>query len=217
MHRASLRGVGNDVVLRRRARLLANATGSAATWALSTPVDHLDAFISHNWCVSRRRQWLALCLQYHLLVAVVGSFLTAAVLACMTTLGILHLSPVDARREREGVYCGVLGFLTFHTLLLFGADVLPRGCLWPSKVFLDKACIHQVDENLKRQGIESLGSFLCFSWSFVVLYTRDYTQRVWTVYEMACFLCFHPEGRLVWLPVNLPPLVLVGIHHIVAR
>ena len=43
-----------------------------------------------------------------------------------------------------------------------------------------------------------------------MLYTRAYTQKVWTVYEMACFLCVHPKGHLVWLPVSLPPVVFVG-------
>ena len=75
---------------------------------------------------------------------------------------------------------------------------------------LHKACIHQTDEKLKRKGIESLGGFLFFSWHFVVLYTRVYTQKVWTVYEMACFLCVHPGSGLIWLPVNLPPVVFVG-------
>ena len=63
---------------------------------------------------------------------------------------------------------------------------------------------------MEREGIQSLGGFLFYSWGFVVLYTRAYTQKVWTVYEMACFLCVHPEGHLVGLPVSLPPVVFVG-------
>ena len=68
----------------------------------------------------------------------------------------------------------------------------------------------QVDMKLQREGIEALGGFLFYSWRFVVLYTRVYTQKVWTVYEMACFLCVHPDGCLVWLPVNFPPVVIAG-------
>ena len=47
-------------VLRRRAELLANSSGSATTYQLSQEVDHLPAFISHNWSVSRRKKWVAL-------------------------------------------------------------------------------------------------------------------------------------------------------------
>jgi len=112
--------------------------------------------------------------------------------------------------KEGGVYCRVFGSLGFVTLLLFGSDILPRRCIWHSKVFLDKACINQVNEELQREGIESLGGFLFYSWSLVVLYTRVYTQKVWTVYEMACFLLLNPEGHLVWLPVNLPPTILAG-------
>ena len=70
-------------------------------------------------------------------------------------------------------------------------------------MFLDKVCIHQVDKELQRKGIESLGGFLFHSWSMVVFYTPVYTTKVWTVYEMACFLSVHPGGRLVWLPVDV--------------
>ena len=108
-----------------------------------------------------------------------------------------------------GIYCGVCGSLVFYVVLLFGSDILPARLLRYHEVFLDKACIHQVDKTLQRQGIESLGGFLFYSWSMVVLYTPVYTTKVWTVYEMACFLGLHPGGRLVWLPVDLGLAVVV--------
>ena len=105
-------------------------------------------------------------------------------------------------------------------ILLFGVDALPARFMRSQNVFLDKACIHQVDKTLQRQGIESLGGFLFYSWSMVVLYTPVYTTKLWTVYEMACFLSVHPGGRLVWLPADLWPVVvfwpLVAMFNIVA-
>ena len=207
-----LRGVPPGAVLRRSARLLDNSAGSEATYQLSEPVDHLDAFISHNWSVHRSKKWLALSLQYNLPMAWVGGLLTATILAIATACGLLPVSLVQTgfMERPEGQYCVFFSFLVFHLLLLFGPDVLPGRCVRRTRVFLDKTCIHQVDEKLKREGIRSLGGFLFYSWSFVVLYTRTYTQKVWTVFEMACFLCVHPEGRLVWLPVSLPPVVFAG-------
>ena len=206
-----LRGVRSTTVLRRCASLLRNAEGSADTFDLSHSVDYLDAFISHNWSVSRVKKWMALSLHYNLTAAAIGALLTAAILGMMTMLGFLPLSASDVETNNvEGVYCRVCGSLVFVTLLLFGADILPRHCIWHSEVFLDKACINQVSEELQREGIESLGGFLFYFWTLVVLYTRVYTQKVWTVYEMACFLLLNPEGHLVWLPLNLPPAILLG-------
>ena len=95
-------------------------------------------------------------------------------------------------------------------ILLFGVDALPARFMRSQNIFLDKACIHQVDTTLQRQGIESLGGFLFYSWSMVVLYTPVYTTKLWTVYEMACFLSVHPGGRLVWLPADLWLAVVFG-------
>ena len=110
----------------------------------------------------------------------------------------------------HAIYCRVFGFLVFQAVLLFGPDLLPGWLMRSEEVFLDKVCIHQVDLALQRQGIESLGGFLFYSWSMAVLYTGTCTKKLWTVYEMACFLCLHPGGRLEWLPVDLPPAVYVG-------
>ena len=69
IQRHVLRGVPANLVLRRCARLLSSAAGSEATFQLSAPTDHLEAFISHNWSVGRSRKWLALSLHWHFLSA----------------------------------------------------------------------------------------------------------------------------------------------------
>ena len=207
-----LRGVQAGVVLRRCAWLLKSAAGSEATFLLSRPTDHLGAFISHNWSVSRCKKWVALCHHFNFLGALVCGILAATVLCVAIVLGCLPLPAVAVAgwsQEHMGIYCCVCGSLVFYVVLLFGSDVLPARLLRYHEVFLDKACIHQVDETLQRPGIESLGSFLFYSWSMVVLYTPVYTTKVWTVYEMACFLGLHPGGRLVWLPVDLGLAVVV--------
>ena len=211
IQRHVLRGVPANLVLRRCARMFSGSAGSEATYLLSRPTDHLGAFVSHNWSVGRSRKWLALSLQYNFLSALVFGVLIAAVLCVLSSLGWLPLSAVDNRYvHHRGIYCTLGGALVFHVVLLFGSDVLPGYLRRHHEVFLDKVCIHQVDKKLQRQGIESLGGFLFYSWSMVVLYTPVYTKKVWTVYEMACFLCVHPGGRLVWLPVDVAPSVVVA-------
>ena len=206
-----LRGVPTNIVLRQRAKLLSNAGGSKATYELSKPTDHLGAFVSHNWSVSRRRKWLALSLHFNFWSALFSGMLTATILCAATSMGCLPLVSVDYPiGVYHAIYCRVFGFLSFQAVLLFGPDLLPGWLMRSEEVFLDKVCIHQVDLALQRQGIESLGGFLFYSWSMAVLYTGTYTKKLWTVYEMACFLCLHPGGRLEWLPVDLPPAVYVG-------
>ena len=100
--------------------------------------------------------------------------------------------------------------MTFLFVLLFGPDFLPGWFMRSKEAFLDKTCIHHVDQTLQREGIESLGGFVFFSGSMTVLCTREYTRKLWTVYEMACCLCVHPEGRLEWLLCDLACVVVVS-------
>ena len=113
-----LRGVRLDRVLRGGARLLQNAQGSDATYRLSEPVVHLDAFVSHNWCVSRVKKWIALCFHYNMSLAVCASLLVGLPCAGLALVGnvavLVHL-PLSA-------VCGMLAFFAF---LLFGHDLLP--------------------------------------------------------------------------------------------
>ena len=146
----ALRGVRLDRVLRGRARLLQNAQGSDATFLLSEPVDHLDAFVSHNWCVSRVKKWIALCFHYNMSLALCASLLVGVPCAGLPLVGnvavLVHL-PLSA-------VCGMLAFFAF---LFFGHDLLPFHASRLPTVFLDKVCIHQTDEKLKRDGIGKLG------------------------------------------------------------
>ena len=44
----------------------------------------------------------------------------------------------------------------------------------------------------------------------MILESEDYFERLWTVYELATFLTVQPRGRVVFLQVNLPPVVFVA-------
>ncbi len=50
-------------------------------------------------------------------------------------------------------------------------------------------------------GIRRLGAFIGASKRMVVLYTNVYTRKLWTVYEVASFLCLHDARDMDMLPV----------------
>ena len=99
-------------------------------------------------------------------------------------------------------------FVVFHVALNTACSPLLR--FNRSLAFVDKACIHQTDVTLKHRGIENLSTFVFFSWDFVVLYTNNYLQRLWTVYEMASHLILQPQGRILTLDLDAAPTVFLA-------
>merc|ERR1712117_185394 len=78
-------------------------------------------------------------------------------------------------------------------------------------LFLDKTCIHQVDKDLQKQGILKLGAFIRKSLCLLVIYSDLYLIKLWTVYEVACFLCLHPLQNMSVVPTFLPFVFLCGL------
>merc|ERR1712194_760554 len=78
-------------------------------------------------------------------------------------------------------------------------------------VFLDKTGIHQTDLERQRPGILKLGAFLRSSKHMVSLYTDVYLIKLWTVYEIACFLALHSVSNIIVVPTFQPIFILCGI------
>lgn len=189
----------------------------------SQVVDHIDAFISHNWSTPRRTKLMTLCLHFNLVAAMICSVIVAFIVAILVQHEVLptyRFYEITVRKTNEvekSLYCKLIGELVFlivlfckHEVVSCITKVFPR--CWPStKVFMDKTCISQTDKELQRQGIESLGAFLNYSWSMVIVYTDTYLKKLWTVYEVASFLSLQPKGRMIVLPTFLCNTVLWGI------
>jgi len=79
-------------------------------------------------------------------------------------------------------------------------------------LFLDKTCIDQVDEQRKRRGIQSLAAFVRHSNKMLVIYSDTYLHKLWTVYELACFMALKPTHRLRVVPVILADVMVMGIN-----
>eukprot|EP00971_Amphidinium_carterae_P027501 541814-Amphidinium_carterae.1 len=82
-----------------------------------------------------------------------------------------------------------------------GHSILPGS---GSMVFLDRLCIHQWDEELKQQGVRSLGDVLRKSQSMMVLWSEDYMERLWCIFEIATFSAHKRPRDMVFIPLWMP-------------
>ena len=175
------------------------------------PAEHLDCFISHTWKTSRWKKHMALSLQFNFVGAYALAFLVGVFIV---VLGALQLLPVvetvaSDRVAEPRAPCGMLAIsVVFHVALNGACSPLLR--FHRSLAFVDKTCIHQTDEAVQQRGTENLSMFIFFSWDFVVLYTKSYLQRLWTVYELASQLILQPQGRIVMLDLDAAPTVFLA-------
>jgi len=203
-------------VLHCGAKIFANPVGSAETYALSQKVTAIDAFLSHNWAVLRRDKFLCLALHFSFRSAVIAALVACALTAAASKLGarvFVSQYPLSADASKgtieHGWGCTLVMAPVFLAAACFGHELqwmAGRGC----RVFLDKTCINQVDKTLMRAGISKLGAFIRQSSRMVVCYTDLYLMKLWTVYEVACFLSLHPSRHLIIIPTFQPKLVFGG-------
>lgn len=197
-------------VLHCGAAILAGNDGSAASYDLSERVAAIDTFVSHNWSTSRWQKFFCLALHFSFHYALLLSVVLVAVIGVATALDLLPSVTFDDDGFESGV-CGTLLVAPFflsvvclgHGLRYFGCNNL--------FVFLDKTCIHQSDTVLQLEGIAKLGAFVQCSSHMVVIYTDIYLKKLWTVYEVACFLSLHPTSKLYVVSDFLPWLPLGGV------
>ncbi|KAF4654223.1 mRNA-capping enzyme subunit beta [Perkinsus olseni] len=69
-------------------------------------------------------------------------------------------------------------------------------------VFLDICCIPQKDPAAKLYGISKLAEYLRVSDKLLILWSPDYLDRLWCVYELAVFLRTHDEKDVVLVNLN---------------
>ena len=200
-------------VLRRRAAVFAKPQGTAEDYELSKVVDKIDHFISHNWSVHRINKFLGLAFHFNFHRALLMAGFATAASAGATMVGLLPR--IDAGKAEDAVQRGIFSTTlvvpTFLIVLCSGHELLRFAGRRCPKVFLDKVCIHQTDEALKAEGIKKLGAFIRASDHMLVIFTEVYLEKLWTVYEMACFLTLHPDDHLIVVPTYLPTTILSGI------
>ena len=180
LNNEQLRGLDVSTLVAGGARLFADG-GQAArddprgVFALSSPVQRLDYFVSHSWKSPRLAKYAALLSFFNLNAAIIA--FAVACFACFwfSTL-YFEMLPDWMVMEGQGKYfddvalrcCAfaqLLAPLAFTIVAFFGHHVFCRG----EKAFLDIACIDQNDATSKRSGINSLGALLDRSQRMIVL------------------------------------------------
>lgn len=205
-----LRGTKSGVVLSRCGALLAASAGDAQTYRLSRGVPRLNTFISHNWATGRLPKFLVIALFFNFKAMVFTMAVTStAMLALMATEVVPSSYFIDNRGVvwATSTNCSAIGTVSALLALFLWHEISAQ--LGHGKdVFLDKTCIHQTDEARMREGIESLGAFVCQSEWLLVVYSDLYLQKLWTVYELCTYLCYHPARHLVIMPLWFPVIFL---------
>mmetsp|Transcript_26922 Transcript_26922/g.63180 ORF Transcript_26922/g.63180 Transcript_26922/m.63180 type:complete len:529 (+) Transcript_26922:36-1622(+) len=176
-------------------------TSGKSFYHLSRVAEALDEFWSHSWQEHAWRKIAALVVLKNGPAAAVLGTLAALIAAALKSADFL---PGYVKPSIDHV--GHHHFYEFSFWAL-AAGVL-AACLtlvfWRSQysVFLDKVCINQVDDQLKAEGILSIGGFLRSSKSLLVLWDPTYVQRLWCVFEYAAFVKSHEDQNNMLLKIR---------------
>ncbi|KAF4671809.1 hypothetical protein FOL47_001182 [Perkinsus chesapeaki] len=169
---------GEAFYYKQRTSRIRQRRESQLLYNLSEPVEELDEFISHSWNADPQVAVWTMKLRVN--------FWLAVIISIITTITMSWLFRIESRITT------IVGILLYVILLARGQDIplkLPcvrRTC--DKMVFFDRCCIDQVDPIRKVAGIKSIGAYLNKCDSFLVLWSDDYFQRLWCVFELACFL-----------------------------
>ncbi|CAE7039459.1 cpr6 [Symbiodinium natans] len=160
---------------------------------LSEVAEVLDEFWSHSWRERAWRKVLALLVLKNGPAAAVIGTLAAIAAAVFKGSGFL---PGYTKPSIDHI--GEHHYYEF-SLWALGSGVIAAAVtlvFWQSQtaVFLDKVCINQVDDDMKAEGILSIGGFLRSSKSLLVLWDPTYVRRLWCIFEYAAFVKSH-EGQ----------------------
>ena len=172
----------------------------ASIFDATTCTEQVDVFVSHRWDSSRRAKYLALCLHLNMTAAVACSVLvwlgaTVIMVTCNATDSFWLLPAL--------VY---LPMAVFLIVFFFGHNAL--SFFRPLSIWVDRACIHQTDHDLKLRQIQALPVFVARSSSMLVLWDDAYFERLWCQLELATFAKYGGAKKMRFLPLWLAPWLL---------
>ncbi|CAK9070472.1 unnamed protein product [Durusdinium trenchii] len=171
-------------------------------YSLSRPVKRLETFISHDWKTSRWLKLLALLMIFNSAAASCATAIVSILLGILFSFSGLHDTPFP---RIEVLLRSSLGVISFWVVICIWQRIR-AGLFRPKMVFLDKLCIAQHDEEMKRKGIFGLASFLDHSDSLTILWSRRVFTRLWCAFEIATFLRHDREKPIEMMPVRLSML-----------
>eukprot|EP00930_Biecheleria_cincta_P029238 TRINITY_DN20354_c0_g1_i1.p1 TRINITY_DN20354_c0_g1~~TRINITY_DN20354_c0_g1_i1.p1 ORF type:complete len:404 (+),score=36.98 TRINITY_DN20354_c0_g1_i1:285-1496(+) len=143
---------------------------------------------------SRMDKYIALVIHMNLWGATACSVIFASAAACLQWYD--HL-------PRHGPWCLATGYLSFLVGLATWHR-LPAVSRLQGSFFLDKLCIHQTNQAMKKKGTESFASFLKRSEKMLMLWSPNYFKRLWCTLEIAALVQAHRQQRFGYGPVVVP-------------
>ncbi|CAK9030956.1 unnamed protein product [Durusdinium trenchii] len=198
--------------LRARPWLSSSRASRSPPWSLKD-VQVFDVFLSHVWKSHWKLKSASLLLQSGWFFMVM---VWATTTALVFVLCLLDFLPLDWSYEAEAlgdlVECH-LGFwilalsMIASLLALLVSPYLPE--LWISEAcFLDAASINQRDEHVKRRCIQNLAGFLRISTQLRILWTPEFTSRLWCIFEVAAFKRINPTAQIIISPLSIEVFLL---------
>ena len=165
-----VRGIPVCQALQRTPRLWARGDLDALH-VYSQATLELDEFWSHSWRTPGWLKYISILVLHNSFPAcVVGTlFAVASFVLC-----VADILPTWSRGELQSGWSVLTGTVSYYLTLLLWR----RGKL----AFLDIACINQVDDQLKTEGLISMGAILKRSKSLLVLWDSSYTSRLWCMF-----------------------------------
>ncbi|CAE7568273.1 unnamed protein product [Symbiodinium natans] len=165
---------------------------------LSQHTNQIAAFISHDWRTSRFSKTVALLIAFNSTYAALAALLLNIM---MCGLLLLDCLPGGWPTASASTYC------VFYLVLCFWQRIRRCFCCRSILVFLDRLCIAQHDEDLKRRGVLGLAAFLAKSQRLVVLWSPRYFSRLWCTFEIASWLKDEEVKPVEFVPVSMAMLL----------
>ena len=205
---ASMRAVRPDVV--RGIRLHRILQGMPWLWArgkldslhsFSEVTITIDEFWSHSWQSAAWTKFPNALMLNHGSFAFAASILIACLACALVLVDVVPPLHVGSLGPKQ---CLLSGSAAYYTSLALSR----RNKL----IFLDIACINQVDQTAKAEGIVSLGAVLKHSMSMLVFWDPTFVRRLWCMFELSAFLHSRRAGTKPSLTICTPFLgaVLLG-------
>ncbi|KAF4724572.1 hypothetical protein FOZ62_001863, partial [Perkinsus olseni] len=170
---------------------LRNAESHVNAHVASAPVKSIDIFLSHSWSADGSWKQMALLI-------CCGSPSTYVVMLTSSSLGAYLFRSFMPYELLFEIVELILGFVSY----LLSLFIIPLYKHRNTMVFLDKCCIPQNDPVAKSYGISRLADYLRVSNKLLILWSPDYLDRLWCVYELAVFLRTHKKEDVILVNVN---------------
>ncbi|KAF4678419.1 hypothetical protein FOZ60_016758, partial [Perkinsus olseni] len=174
---------------------LRNSESHEDAFLSSVPVTSVDFFLSHSWSADGFWKQMALLI-------CCSSTSTEKITLLASLMGAYAFYPPVRGLKLFELSVLAFGFVSFLVALF----IIPLFKHRSTMVFLDKCCIPQKDPIAKSYGISKLADYLRASDKLLILWSPDYLNRLWCVYELAVFLQTHDEDDVIL--VNLDHLKL---------